>query len=82
MTLNKELLVTSNLTNTNVNLFSKRFLSILISLVQGDYKNKEDLAKAFKGAKYVFANTNFWDPNTMGQEKEIGKLIADEAKKA
>jgi len=53
-------------------------------MVQVNLNNRDDIKRAFEGAKIVFAVTNFWDPEIAGGDPTIevrqGKLIADVAK--
>jgi len=53
-----------------------------IQWVKADQTKPEELKKAFEGAYGVFAVTNFWDPESMGKEVEIGTNLAKSAKEA
>jgi len=51
-------------------------------LVEADATNPESYERAFAGAYGAFVVTAFWDPSTMGKEKEIGKNLVKAAKAA
>lgn len=51
-------------------------------LVEADAANPESYERAFAGAYGAFVVTAFWDPSTMGKEKEIGTGLVKAAKAA
>ncbi|KAM0755446.1 NmrA-domain-containing protein, partial [Meredithblackwellia eburnea MCA 4105] len=53
-----------------------------VELVQADINSSEDLKKAFAGATYVFAVTNFFETMDKDKEAEQGKRLVDAAKAA
>eukprot|EP00049_Salpingoeca_infusionum_P017087 m.351721 g.351721 ORF g.351721 m.351721 type:complete len:293 (+) comp16328_c0_seq1:125-1003(+) len=53
-----------------------------VETVKCDQHSEEDVQTVIKDAEYVFAVTNFWDPQSMGKEVELGKRMADAAKAA
>jgi len=57
-----------------------RFLNRGVEILQGNMQNVDDLRKLMQGAYGVFAVTNYWDPESMGKEEQIGKQIAEIAK--
>jgi len=60
---------------------SKALQSKGVEMVQADQLKHDQIQAALKGAHTVFVVTSFWDPDSMGKEFEIGKNIADLAKK-
>jgi len=66
--------------NTNSNP-SKALQNKGVEMVQADQNKPDQVQAAFKGVHTVFAVTNFWDPESMGKEWELGKSLADIAKK-
>jgi uncharacterized protein YbjT (DUF2867 family) len=46
-----------------------------VEIVQANQHSAEDIAKANAGAYGVFAVTNFWDPESMGQEVDLGRAL-------
>jgi len=53
-----------------------------IEIVAADVSKPETYGAIFKGAYGAFVVTNFWDPSSMGKEKEQGKALVDAAKSA
>jgi uncharacterized protein YbjT (DUF2867 family) len=47
-----------------------------VEVFAGNMHNDDDLRRVLKGAYGVFAVTNFWDPQTMGRETELGCKMA------
>jgi len=52
-----------------------------IEFVKGSQANEADYDKLFSGATWAYIVTNFWDPAIMLKEAQIGKAMADSAKK-
>jgi len=50
-----------------------------IEVFEGNQHDASDLKRLLNGAYGVFALTNYWDPQTMGKEEALGKLMADVA---
>jgi uncharacterized protein YbjT (DUF2867 family) len=53
-----------------------------VELMKCDFTNCGELCNALKGAHTFFALTNFWDPQQMGKEEQIGRQMVDCAKKS
>jgi len=61
---------------------SKALAAKGVEVVAANLKSKEELKNALQGAYGFFALTNFWDPDTMGKEVEIGRTEVEAAKEA
>jgi uncharacterized protein YbjT (DUF2867 family) len=51
-----------------------------VEMIACDYTKCDELKNALKGVDVFFGMTNFWDPETMGKEEEIGTSFVDCAK--
>jgi len=60
---------------------SKKLISQGVEMAAADIRDKDALTKAFAGADFLYAVTNFWDPETMKKHDEVaqGKTLVDAA---
>lgn len=61
---------------------AKKLKAAGVEIAKADQWKADEVRKAVEGAYGVFALTDFWRPENMGKEVQLGKIMADAAKEA